>query len=451
MKKLLCLTIVVTMAISMLLTGCGGKTDTGGLSAATTAAPAQSTAAVTQAVTEAGKEPVTIRISFYGGTTPTEKMYEIMDNFKALYPYITIEPTASDWTGHYEKLKAQLAARAAPTVYLLDGPYVPQYQHNGVLEELTARVNSDIDTSKYYGIDAVKFPDGKIWGLPQGIQVNVLFYNKAMFDEAGVAYPTADWTTDDVVAAAQKLTNDKHWGLSLPNHIRYGWYTTIRMFGGDCLDQTRTKSIIASDPLVKEALRYMHDVWYKYKVSPTLQDAEGKLGAKYATYFERGKVAMCYDCYQLQLKATEANLNFDVQIVPKGTNAEGRHFSSFVANCWVMDKNAKDAEKDAGWEFIKYYMSDDAQKIHAEVGESLPANIKICNDVILNMPGGAPTKKVFLDSMQYTGTLGENACWEEWFVAFQTVLADYLNNKITLDEAITKGDTEVKKVLEQYY
>ena len=54
-------------------------------------------------------------------------------------------------------------------------------------------------------LEAYKTPDG-YYGLPRDFQTIVLFYNKDMFDAAGVAYPTADWTYDDLRNAAKKLT-----------------------------------------------------------------------------------------------------------------------------------------------------------------------------------------------------------------------------------------------------
>ena len=55
---------------------------------------------------------------------------------------------------------------------------------------------------EYYGLDFNKDADGRYWGVPQGIQVGVLFCNKELFDKAGVAYPTDEWTWEDLKASA---------------------------------------------------------------------------------------------------------------------------------------------------------------------------------------------------------------------------------------------------------
>ncbi len=144
---------------------------------------------------------------------------------------------------------------------MLDGPYIPQYSKEGTIADLTDRLK-DLNLNDYYGFDVIKNPSGKIFAVPQAIQVNVLYYNKDMFDQAKIPYPNENWTTDDVYNAASKLFDKsrKQFGIGLPQHIRYGWYTVVRQFGGDLLDKERKHSTFASNPKVKEAFEYMKKV-----------------------------------------------------------------------------------------------------------------------------------------------------------------------------------------------
>ena len=362
----------------------------------------------------------------------------------------------TDWDSHYERLRTELAAGSGPTVYLLDSVYIQGYAGRGLLEDLSTKVKV-FSKDKYSGLDAVKDPKGKTWAVPQGIQVQVLYYNKDMFDKAGVQYPTADWTTTDMLAAAQKLTVDTNgdgkidqWGICLPNHIRFGWYGLIRMFGGDIMDKTRTKSTINKDPQVRAALQYMHDTWYKYKVSPTLQDAEGVLTPRYYTYFARKIVAMWMDNFSRRIDSDQAGINYDIQVVPKGPGPKGVHYSAIVANSWVINKQASKAEKDAGWEFIKYYMTDKGQSLYAEGGEALPSSKAACAAMLkkLDKP---EHNMIYLDTMKYTDTMGENAVWEEWYQVVQDGLQEYLTNKVSLDDCLNRLNVNLQKVLDDWY
>ncbi|TCL65322.1 carbohydrate ABC transporter substrate-binding protein (CUT1 family) [Hydrogenispora ethanolica] len=402
------------------------------------------------------KEPVKIRIAYYADQKPAENMAGIINEFQKAHPNVKVQISWTDWDSHYEKLKTELAAGGGPTVYLLDSVYIQGYAGRGLLEDLSRRVKI-FSKEKYSGLDAVKDPRGKSWAVPQGIQLQVLYYNKDMFDKAGVKYPTANWTTDDMLAAAKKLTLDTNgdgkidqWGICLPNHIRWGWYSLIRTFGGDVMDKTRTRSTIKKDPRVKAALQFMHDTWYKYKVSPTLKDAEGVLTPKYHTYFARKIVAMWMDNFSRRIDSDQAGINYDIQFVPKGPGPKGTRYSAIVANSWVLNKAAFKAEKDAGWEFIKFYMSDKGQSMYAEGGEALPSSKAACAAMLKKL-GKPEHNLIYLDSMKYTDTMGENAVWEEWYQVVQDGLQEYLTNRVPLDDCLNKLDSNLQKVLDDWY
>ena len=69
-------------------------------------------------------------------------------------------------------------------------------------QDLTDWIARDLKADEYYGLDFNKDADGRYWGVPQGIQVGVLFYNKELFDKAGVAYPSDEWTWEDLKSSA---------------------------------------------------------------------------------------------------------------------------------------------------------------------------------------------------------------------------------------------------------
>lgn len=401
------------------------------------------------------KAPAKIRIAYYADEKPAQNMASLIDEFQKANPNIKVDITWTDWGSHYEKLKAELAAGGGPTVYLLDSVYIQGYAGRGVLEDLSSRIKV-FGKDKYSGLDAVKDPQGKTWAVPQGIQIQVLYYNKDMFDKAGVSYPAANWTLDDMVAAAQKLTitdadgKITQWGLCFPNHIRWGWYSLIRMFGGDLMDKTRTKSTIKTDPQVKAALQFMYDCWYKYKISPTLKDAEGALTPAYHTYFARKFVAMWMDNFSRRIDSNQAGLNYDIQLIPKGPGAKGKYYSAIVANSWVLNKMASKAEKDAGWEFIKFYMSEKGQTMYAQGGEALPANKAVCATMLKGLDKPEHSQ-VYLDEMKYADTMGENAVWEEWYQVCQDGFQTYLSGKESLDNCLNKVDVALQKTLDDYY
>jgi len=396
---------------------------------------------------KAVEEVVNIRVAYYAVGEAAETMQKIVDLFMIKNPNIKIETFQSSWTGHYEKLRAELAAGDAPDVYLLDGVYIPQYAERGVLEDLTQRA-AGLDEDNFLGLKQLRTPDNKLYGIPQGIQVDVLYYNKDMFDEAGLDYPTSDWTLDDLARNAKLLTNDDHWGFAIPlNQIRCGWYPIIRQFGGDFLDKTRTKSVIKTDKKIKEALVFMHDAFDKYKYVPNAEDMAGVLTSKAHTYFPREKVAMFYDCYVGVTRNNGAGINYDVVIQPKQNN----RYASFIANSWVLNKKSDEAEKNAGWKFMEYYLSEEAQNLHIESANSLPANRAVMMKLLTDNTTNPENKLAFFETFGFAGTLAENAVWAEQNNAFQGHLSKYVSNEETLDEFINNTDKEIQSILDDFY
>jgi multiple sugar transport system substrate-binding protein len=91
----------------------------------------------------------------------------------------------------------------------------------------------------YYpqGLEAVRY-DGSLWGLPADVIVcGLLYYNKSLFDEAGLSYPHADWTWDDFFETAKRLTEgegaEKRWGLGVP---RSGLISLFKAISGGLVD-----------------------------------------------------------------------------------------------------------------------------------------------------------------------------------------------------------------------
>ncbi|MCB0031572.1 MAG: extracellular solute-binding protein, partial [Anaerolineales bacterium] len=133
----------------------------------------------------------------------------VADAYMEANPNVTVELWAQPWGDYFTKLQTLWAAgddEAIPDVLFLSP--VPQYAADGVLEPLDSYIDaSGYDVGDYWNgaIDIMKY-DGNIYGFPRDIGLEVLYYNKDHFDEAGLDYPDASWTWDDLRAAAEALT-----------------------------------------------------------------------------------------------------------------------------------------------------------------------------------------------------------------------------------------------------
>ena len=148
---------------------------------------------------------------------------EIITAFEQENPGVQVDLQVVPWADYWPKLQTSLSAGTAWDVFWINAPYFPVYESYGVISDLS-------DEYRKAGVDLDKFPkalvemyqvDGRPYTLPWFFDTLVFYYNKARFDEAGLKYPNADWTLDDVQAAAEQLRNKeaKQWGIYLNTYF----------------------------------------------------------------------------------------------------------------------------------------------------------------------------------------------------------------------------------------
>lgn len=403
---------------------------------------------------------VELKLGFYSSAQSDEKMQELIAKFEEKHPNIKVKTESSPYNQFFQKLDTQIAAESAPDLWLSDGVLVPKYAERGVLKDLTEWIQRDLKSDEYYGLDFNKDADGKYWGVPQGIQIAVLYYNKDMFDEAQVDYPTEDWTWDDLKAAAEKLTKDSNgkyandsafdknkisqYGLTFFS-ITEGWMTVLKSYGGGVLDESLTQSIIDS-PENKAALDWIVDGMQR-ELLPTPSDL--KSFQSNMAPFPSKAAAMRIGIYARTIDANAAELNYDVTLLPKGP--EGKRFSPVIANSWVINKKVDGAVADAAWEWVKFWATEDeVQKEWASLGEAVPVKKSVANSEQF-LSGTPANKQAFLDSFEFAGTLDVNAVWSEWVGKFNDNINRAFEGEIAVDQAMKLADEEVQKVLDEFY
>ena len=146
-----------------------------------------------------------------------------------------------------------------------------------------------------------------------------------------------------------------------------------------------------------------------------------------------------------------AELNYDVAPLPKGP--DGKRFAPVIANSWVINKKANEQKAKAAQEWITYWTtSDEAQVEWTQVGEAIPVKKSVANsDKFLTNNTKPENKKVFLDSLEFAGTIDTNAVFAEWVKVFTDNLSELFMDKYGVDEYIAKTDQGIQKVLDDFF
>ena len=166
-------------------------------------------AKATEVPAPAAAEPVTLTWAFWGSPEEAVSHKQVADAFMKEHPEIKIETWNAPWNDYFTKIQSLWAsgdAKAVPDIAFL-WP-TPKYAAEGVLENLDPYIQkSGYDLNDYWGglLESAKY-QGSVYGLPRDNEVNILYYNKDLFDKAGVKYPDENWKWNDLLAAAEKLT-----------------------------------------------------------------------------------------------------------------------------------------------------------------------------------------------------------------------------------------------------
>ena len=322
----------------------------------------------------ASEGPVTITWAFWGSPEEAASHKAVGDAFMEAHPDIKLEYYNEPWGDYFTKVETLWASgdsAAIPDVLFL-WP-TPKYAAQGVLENLDSYIEkSGYNLDDYWPalLESASY-DGSVYGFPRDISVEALYYNKEMFDQAGIPYPDETWTWDDLLSAAEQLTVKDASGKT----ERYGlgmeagkWQLWVGQNGGTILDDMRNPAnCTLNDPAATEAIQFFADLLNN---GYAMRDADLSQAGGDAGVFSSGQAAMIIQNSSRVSAFNAAGLNYDVSVVPMPEG--GQRSASAGGAAWVM--SAASDNKDAAWTFLSWLQSTDGgQKLYTESGEIFPA------------------------------------------------------------------------------
>ena len=308
-------------------------------------------------------EEVTIKYCNFnssGGNEETlQKMYEA---FHEEYPNITVEIETIGYDDYFTQMQARVAGGTAPDCYELNIENFAAYANKGQLAEISGVDVSGLNETALNAFNV----KGVQYGLPESFSNVVLIYNKDLFDKAGVAYPTADWTQADLQKAAEAIRalGDDIFGIWQP--ITYNeFFKVVAQYGGSLLNEDKTEFTINSEANIKAAQSLVDRVLVSNVQPNTVQ--QGGMGDW--DMFMSGKLGMIpTGIWAFQTFTEGCDFNWDIAVEP-GDTQKATHFFS---NCVVMNPQTEHPEEVAAW--LAWLASSTASAdIRLAAGWDLPA------------------------------------------------------------------------------
>lgn len=284
--------------------------------------------------------------------------------FHKTHPNITIDVQQTPYGDYFTKLKTAVTGGAAPDIFWMNGPNFQLYASNGVLAPIDDAISANnIDLNNYPKamVDLYNFK-GKQYGVPKDFDTVGVWYNKSLFDAAGVSYPSADWTWADFQQTAKKLTDpDKGiYGIAAELEGQEYYYNTIYQAGGYVISPDGKTSGYA-DPNTIRGLKFWTDL-IDEKVSPDLKTMTDTTPL---SMFEAGKTAMYWGGSWDAAEFGKNDYTKDkVDVVPLPTGDKQAVIIHGLAN--VI--SAKTAHPKQAAEFLAYLSGKEAASTLADAG-----------------------------------------------------------------------------------
>lgn len=299
---------------------------------------------------------------------------EIIDGFTK-ETGIEADIQVTPWDQYWTMLEAGATGGQLPDVFWMHSNEIAKYAEYEMLLDLTDRINSSdkIDLSKYPKdiVDLYNWNNEKQYAVPKDIDTIALWYNKTMFDEAGLAYPNEDWTWDDFKEAAKKLTKSdgSQYGYAVnPGNNQDGWYNMIYSMGGAVISDDKKTSKMDDTNTIK-AIEFAAS-FVKEGYSPNYEVlSENGVDA----LFKSGKIAMVtLGSWMVNdfMSNDYVKTNADVALLPKDAFT-GRRISLYNGLGWAASANTKNP--DNAWKLIEYLCSKEGQQKQADLGVTMSA------------------------------------------------------------------------------
>jgi multiple sugar transport system substrate-binding protein len=344
---------------------------------------------------------------------------------------------------HLARLATSFAGGNPPDVFLVNFREYSQFVVRDAIEPIEGHLDG-VALSEYYPQPLEAFTyDGELQCMPQNISSLVVYYNKTLFREAGLARPKEGWTWDDFRATAEALTGGDVRGVGIePTIIRlapFAWSA-----GGDIVDDPESPTRLDLDnPGAREALGFFVSLVRDDEVVPTEEEVAAQ---DLETRFVTGKLGMLLSSRRDTPAFREVTgLDFDVAPLPVRDQPAGILHSD--AYCISAGSDSIDAAA----EFVRFATGEQGETLGALSGRTVPSLRSVAESGAFLDPVQPPRhSEVFLEAIPTIRRTPVLPTWPEIEdVAEQILIRAFYEDGYTVDDAIRDLDAETRDLFEE--
>ncbi len=364
---------------------------------------------------DTGKGPVEIQVAFWGAPDELNIITNIINNWQRENPGIIVKLEHTPYRGYVDKLLTRIAGRSAPDIIATEVDLFVTFQSKNVLLDLSPYVKGDLEFSEnaFYPEIIERFTvNNKLYAVPRDTApFACVYYNKKLFDDAGVPYPTDDWDVYDMLEKAKALTKrDIDGRVERYGFYAWAWQNFVYAFGGSIVDKVKKPARCALDSEKSlKGLEFYSDLITKYKVHPT-STAMSNLAMGVQGMFMTGRLAMFSSgIWETPALRRVNTFEWDVVMFPKGPEGK-RGFGTGGSGYAILKTTGHPKE---AYRVLKALAGKEAQTMLAKTGLTQPAMISVAEEWASDEEAVPSNKKMLIEAMQYVIYSPFSAGWRE--------------------------------------
>jgi len=404
----------------------------------------------------------TITVMWWGDIYNRAFAQKVIDRYNGKNPAVKVKLLAIEQAGgaYESKILTMSAAGISPDIILVTSGKGTDYASKEIFlsldryktdPEFTA-IKKDMWTNI---LDGCRY-NGKLYYVPIWTNSIGIFYNKALFDKAGVPYPTSDWDFDELLDKAKRLTFDFNNDGRIDQFgfggfpLSFGKWEIpmlIEAFGGHLYSEDGEECLINTPEAIR-AIQWAIDLSVKHHVCPTFQEIRS--GGNIASlsgqdYFRTGKVAMIFwGRWYLDTLRQSKNLDWAVAPYPRGDKKV--MFQSPV--CLAISSKTK--HPDECWNFLKFVMGKEGQTLISQNRSDIPVVKSMAySQDFLNYSERPDANKIFLEMLEYAEPARLIVGTTEWEKNARDKFELAVFGKMSFEEACNQIAKEYRNVIKK--
>ena len=440
--------VITLLCTTILIASCGGATGD-------TAATTDQSSTEGSGDTVATGEQVTLRWYMRWDQARLDNVATpVIEAFEEQNPNINIEiENVGSGSEYWTKLQTMIAGNTAPDIIYPATHQAYALASKGALVNLDAYIEQDsVDMTQYDPaiLDLYTYEES-VYGLPLDTAALAVFYNKNMFDEAGLEYPAEGWTWDDFLTTAQALSQDTdgdgrtdqfgvddwtaYWPVIVWSNTGHGIFDDLR----------QPTSWLLSEPESVEAIQWLSDLSNEHGVMPTVEER-----ADISDMFVANKTGMKIIGHWRvrQYMENVEDFEWDIAPLPQGEIAANRSDGSAFA------VTTQSEHPEEAWQFIKFLAGPESYGVDLllDLQQMTPALTEFQQaDEFLN-PESLPgiNKEAFLSGKENLFPMYDpiHPVYDEIETIQNSELAELWNGNVTAQEAVERMQPQIEQILE---